>query len=193
VHDALALLELDSIARGYRALDALVKESPVEVIEANLVEPGKFLILTGGGVAEIESAHRVGREVAAESLLDEVLLPWVDPRVWWGLGGGTAAGEVDTVGIVEGRSVAGVIEAGDRSLKAADVQLLGLRVTPALGGKAFYVLGGRQHDVEAGVAAGVEVLTGRQKLVRAETIARPHPDFLAMVLRAAPFRAPGGG
>lgn len=191
MHDALALLELDSIARGYRALDALVKEAPVEVIEANLVEPGKFLILYGGGVAEVEASHKVGREIAAECLRDEVLLPYVDPRVWQGLFGATPRGELDTVGIVEGSSVAGVIEAADRSLKSAEVGLCGLRVAPALGGKAFYVFEGLQHDVDAGLEAGVAVLEARQRLVRAERIGRPHPDFLALLLRAAPFGAGG--
>lgn len=38
--ESLALLELDSIARGYRVLDALVKEAPVTVKHANLLSPG---------------------------------------------------------------------------------------------------------------------------------------------------------
>ena len=45
LHDALALVELDSIARGYKVVDALVKKAPVHLLEVNLVEPGKCLIL----------------------------------------------------------------------------------------------------------------------------------------------------
>ena len=52
--DALAHLELDGVATGLRALDTLVKRAPVDVLEANLVEPGKYLILLAGGVAEVE-------------------------------------------------------------------------------------------------------------------------------------------
>lgn len=188
--DALALLELASIARGYRVLDALVKESPVTVVEANLVEPGKFLVLYGGGVAEVEAAHRVGREVAEGDLLDEVLLPGVDPRVWRGIAGEVDLGEPDTVGIVEGSAVATVLDAVDRSLKHAAVELMGLRLQPALGGKAFYVVKGEQPDVEAALEVGAAVLGARSRLVRVERIARPHPDFLRHVLREAPF---GGG
>lgn len=185
--DCLALLELDSIARGYRALDLLVKESPVTVVHANLVEPGKYLILFGGGVAECEAAFKVGKDCAADCLADEVFLPLVDARVWAGLRGVQAVAEPDTLGVIEGRSVAGVIEACDRSLKLADVDLCGLRVVVGLGGKAFYVVHGLQHDVEAAIEAGTEVLSRREKLVRAERIARPHPDFVAQVLRPAPF------
>lgn len=185
--DALALLEIASIAVGYRALDLLVKESPVRVVEANLVEPGKFLILFGGGVAEVEAAMRVGRAAAGPLLLDEVLLPGVDPRIWGGVSGVPFAGGVDTIGIIEGSAVATVIDACDRSLKNAGVTLAGLRISRALGGKAFYVVEGEQYDVEAAIEVGVACLSARDRLVRAELIPRPHPDFLAHLLRPPPF------
>jgi len=55
--DAIALLELQGVAAGYASLDIMVKHSPIQIIEANLIEPGKFLILYTGGVAEVEEAH----------------------------------------------------------------------------------------------------------------------------------------
>lgn len=168
-----------------RALDALVKEAEVTVVETNLVEPGKVLILFGGRVAETEAAMAVGREVVGEDLLDSVFLPMVDPRVWAGLKGASRVDNPDTVGIIEGISVATVIAACDRTLKMADVGLCGLRVVPALGGKGFFVVHGIQHDVDAALEVGAEVLGSR--LVRAERIGRPHPEFLAWLLRPAPF------
>lgn len=188
--DALALLELDSIARGYRVLDAMVKESPVTIVEANLVEPGKYLILFGGGVAEVEAAYARGLEVGVECVLDKVLLPYVHPHVWDRLAGRERVDAApDALGIVEGTSVAAVIEAGDRAVKMADVALNALRIAPALGGKGYFVVSGLQHDVEAAVAAGVEALSARGRLCRAETVPRAHPEFVAHVLRPAPFGA----
>ena len=63
--DALALLAYDSVATGLSALDTLVKEAPVTVLEANLVEPGRFLILFVGGVAEAEGLQLRLTAVAA--------------------------------------------------------------------------------------------------------------------------------
>jgi len=94
--DALALLELDSIARGWRALDAMVKESPITVVEANLVEPGKFLILYGGGVAEVEEAHRKGLTIGADAVIDQVLLPHAHARTWACLRGAESFHDVDS-------------------------------------------------------------------------------------------------
>lgn len=185
--DALALLELRSVARGYRVLDALVKEAPVSVLEANLIEPGKFLILTGGGVAEIEAAHRVGREVAAEDLADALILPFAHAALWGGLAGAERREDLDTVGVVEGSSIAGVLAACDTALKNADVGLCGLRIATGLGGKGFFVVHGSQDAVDAAVIYSAEVLAARGCQVREERIARPHPEFLAWLLRPAPF------
>lgn len=191
--DALALLELSSVARGYRALDALVKEAPVRVLEANLVEPGRFLILTGGGVAEIEASHRVGVQVAGEDVVDALVIPFLHAAVWEGLEGLGSADGVDTIGIVEGGSISGVLDACDRAMKEADVQLCGLRVATALGGKGFFVVHGTQDAVEAAIATGASVLGARARRVREELVARPHPDFLAWLLRPAPFFVRPGG
>ncbi|HMW98324.1 MAG TPA: BMC domain-containing protein [Flavobacteriales bacterium] len=122
-HDALALLEVASIAVGMRTLDALIKEAPVHIVESNIVEPGKFLILFGGGVAEVESSFLVGKAQAAGDLVDSVMIPFVDPRVWRGIRGETTVGKPDTLGVVEGAALASVLEACDACLKMADVRL----------------------------------------------------------------------
>lgn len=185
--DALALVELDSIARGWRALDALVKEAPVTVLEANLVEPGHYLILFGGGVEETDRALAKALEIGADAVRERVFLPFAHPRVWACLSGQESLQDVDCVGIVEGRAVAPTILAADAAVKEADVSLCALRLTPALGGKAYFVLNGAQHDVEAAVSSAVARLEGR--LHRAELIPRAHPEFLAHALRRAPFGA----
>ncbi len=189
--DALALLELSSVARGYRVLDWMVKEAPISVVEANLVEPGKFLILFGGGVAEVQAAFDEGLAHAGELVSEKLLIPYVHPRVWACLRGEESLPSVDCLGIVEGRAVAPTLDAADRSAKEADVQLGALRLTPGLGGKAYYVVAGEQHAVEAAIDTGRRVLGAA--LVDAQVIPRAHADFLPFVLRQAPFSLRKGG
>jgi microcompartment protein CcmL/EutN len=189
--EALALVELDSVARGLHALDALVKRAAVQVHEANLIEPGTYLVLFSGPVADVEEAYQAACELAGERLVERMLLPVVHRGLTRGLMGLMDLDDPDCVGVVEGRHVAGVLEACDRSLKEADVALCGIRVAGALGGRAYYVVKGPQHDVEAALAAGERVLTRRASLYAIERIARPHPEFLAWLLRPPPF-TPGG-
>ena len=92
VHDALGLLEISSIARGYRVVDALVKKSPVLLLEANVVEPGKFLVLFSGSVAEVEESFKEAMEVAGDACIDHLFLPfqglsilgWTQSPTFWG-------------------------------------------------------------------------------------------------------------
>ncbi len=188
--DALALLELASVARGYRVLDWMVKQAPVTIIEANLVEPGKYLILFGGGVAETQASFDEGVQLAEGVLLDKLLLPLAHPRVWACLSGNEELRNPDCIGIVEGAAVSSVIEAADRSAKEADVYLAGLRVTGGLGGKAYYVVTGGQSAVEAAVRCGRELLGPRGRLVDTQVIPRAHAEFLPWVLRRTPFGSP---
>ena len=60
---AIALIELSSIAAGAFAADRMVKRSPVELLHAGTVQPGKYLILIGGGTAEVQ------RNIVAEKVL----------------------------------------------------------------------------------------------------------------------------
>jgi len=186
-HDALAMVELDSIALGYRALDAMVKRSPIAVVEANLVEPGRYLILFAGGVAEVEEGYDEALFIGGETVVDKLMLPFAHEAILPGLAGAMHIEDPDTIGVIESRTVASTLLACDRALKDADVTLAGLRITHGLGGRGYFVVHGVQHDVEAAVEVSREILEPREALHRVEMIARPHPDFLAYLLRPAPF------
>jgi len=195
--DALALIELDSVARGLRALDLLVKKAPVDVLEGNLVEPGRYLLLFAGGVAEVEESYAEVMEYGAGAISDRMFLPFAHPHLLRGLRGHEQTGtadELDTLGVIEGTSVATILHAADRSLKDADVTLAGVRVAGALGGRAYYVVYGVQHDVEAAIDAGRAILEAADRLHHTECIARPHEDMVGWLLRPTPFglsRRPG--
>lgn len=193
--DAVALLEVDAVATGLRVLDALVKQAPVNVLEANLIEPGRFLLLFDGGVAEVDEAYREAVYVAEGALRGQMMLPFAHPALLAGLRGVEVradADTLDTLGVIEGTGVAAVLEACDRALKEACVSLTGLRVAGALGGRAFFVVHGVQHDVEAAIDCGRLVLESHEALHRTELIARPHPDMVPWLLRPAPFSLSGG-
>jgi microcompartment protein CcmL/EutN len=183
--ESLAMIELSSIARGYKVVDAAIKQSPIVVIEANRVEPGKYLFLFGGGVAEVEEAFVTAMDVAGAKVVDKMLLPMVHEAILPAFSARIGLDEADTIGVVESASISSGLVTIDRCLKDSDVQLAGLRVTPGLGGKLLYVVHGAQHDVEVALELARSSLGGA--LVDAECIANPHEEFIEMVLRPAPF------
>ena len=187
-HDALALIELDSIARGYKVVDAMVKKAPIHLLEVNLVEPGKFLILFAGDVESVNEAFSCGLEVAEGHSVDSMNLSMVHEAIIPALAGLVDCAAPDTLGVVEGAVVGTTLLACDQALKNSSVHLAGLRITPGLGGKAYFVVHGQHADVEAGLATAEEVLASGEHLIRVECIPAPHPDFVASILRPAPFK-----
>ncbi|HBY93485.1 MAG TPA: propanediol utilization protein, partial [Chloroflexi bacterium] len=59
---AIALLEFESVARGIVAGDAMIKRAPLALLRCGTVQPGRFLVLVGGGEAEVDEALTAGRE-----------------------------------------------------------------------------------------------------------------------------------
>ena len=85
---ALALIELDSIAAGMLAGDAMAKKAPIARIVAGTVQPGHYLVLISGEVADVEESLKAGRETSGPHLVDTVLLPHVHPAVVNAIAGG---------------------------------------------------------------------------------------------------------
>ena len=163
---AFALVELASVAAGIRAGDAMVKNSPVRDFYAGTIYPGRYLIYLGGPLADVEEAFQAGLDASGGSLLDALLLPDPDPRLHPAIGGKrrAGAGPGEALGIIETHTAAAAVDAAERGLKGAGVDLRELRLAERLGGRAFCVFQGTVADVEEAVDLGVAGM--------------PRPDFL---------------
>ncbi|MGB6364736.1 MAG: BMC domain-containing protein, partial [Thermoanaerobaculia bacterium] len=121
MHPAIVLLEFDSIAVGIEAGDAMAKRAPLQSLHAGSVQPGKYIILAGGEVGDVEEARAAGRETGSRALVDEIYLPEVHADVVTALTGGRRPAVGDALGIVETRTVAATIGASDAGVKGASV------------------------------------------------------------------------
>lgn len=154
---AVGLIELDSIAVGLLAGDAMVKAAPVGSIHTGTVHPGRYLILVSGDTASVDVALEVGQATGGSSVLDQVFLPAIHPDVTAAMvsGDDTATAEGESVGVVETSTVAAVIDAADAGVKAAAVAVATVRLADGLGGKGYVVFGGVLAEVEAAVDSAV--------------------------------------
>jgi microcompartment protein CcmL/EutN len=166
IEPALALIDFDSIATGIEAADAMAKRAQIDVLRAGTVQPGRYLVLIGGTVADVEESLAAGLEVGADSVLDHVHLPAVHPEVVAAVAGGRMPQPVDALGVVETTTVASVIRAADAGVKGAVVRLVEIRLADGLGGKGVVLFSGGVADVEAAVEIGVEALQSPGQLVR---------------------------
>ncbi len=174
--EALALIELASIARGHVVADAMLKRAPVTLVRADFVSPGKFLVLVGGDVASVDESFRVGLEVGGDRILDRLFLPHAHPSLWTALENVTKRPSIDSLGIVETTTVAATLLGADAAAKAAAVELFEMQLARGIGGKAFFTVTGLLAEVEAAVEASVGVLDAAL-VVATEIIAAPHGDL----------------
>jgi len=174
---AVALIEFRSIARGVKTADAMVKKAPVRLLEARTVCPGKYIILVGGETQAVEDSFNAGKELGAEMIVDELFLPHAHWQLIPAMEACSQVAGIDSLAIIETFTVAGTILAADAAAKAADVELIELRMANGLGGKSFFTMTGRLHEIEAAVEAGTAIIEDAGTLVCVETVPNPHPDI----------------
>lgn len=190
---ALALLEFESVAQGMVAGDAMVKKATVKLIHAGTVQPGRYLVLLGGEVAEVEESLKAGKASAGDSLADTVWLPGVHPTVLKVIHSAhrpppyqNIPAETEAIGIIETRTAPSAIQAADIAIKGAQINLISIRLADGLGGKGLVLLSGKVSDVEAArdlVQAGLDGIL----LLQAVVISQLHAEMLTQIFGATRF------
>jgi microcompartment protein CcmL/EutN len=192
IEPALALIDFSSIASGILAADAMVKRAPVNTIRAGTVQPGRYLVLVGGEVADVEEALSAGRSVGEGSVQAYVFLPSVHPEVVEAIMGSRAPAPTDALGVVETSTAAAAIHAADAGIKSARVQLVEIRLADGLGGKGLVLYSGAVADVEIAVESGCDALESGL-LVNQVIIPQLHPEIWENISDATPFSERVGG
>lgn len=182
MNPALALIELNSIAKGVIVTDAVAKKAPVEILETHPICPGKYLVLFAGEVGPVDESLREGMAIGGDSVINKLFLPNVHLDVVPAIAGCTGITEFGSVGIVETFSVASCVVAADIAAKATEIKLVEVRLANGLGGKAFFVITGELYSVEASVEAAAKFAAGEGMLAGREIIPAPHPDLIAKAM-----------
>ncbi|MCB9915965.1 MAG: BMC domain-containing protein [Planctomycetes bacterium] len=176
---ALGMLELSSIGVAYLVEDTMLKAADVELLVARTICSGKYIVMVGGETAAVEASVAAGKAASMEALIDWLVIPNVDQRLFPAISGTVSLDErdYDALGILEAFSVTAIVEGADAAVKAAAVKLFRIHVAMAIGGKGFLLLTGEVSDVEAAIEAGAREIGKRGLLVSRVVIPRPEPQL----------------
>jgi len=176
---SIGAVELSSIGVGYQVQDEMLKAASVRLLVARTICSGKYFIVIGGAVSDVQSSVSSALAGAGEALIDHLVIPNVHPSVFTALGQSVilAAGEAQALGVIESFSGVSIIAAADAAAKAAKVKLFRIHVAMALGGKGFCLMTGMVADVRAAVQAGANEVRNRGLLVSEVVIPRPSPEL----------------
>ncbi|HWQ42542.1 MAG TPA: BMC domain-containing protein [Desulfosporosinus sp.] len=172
--EAIGLVELNSIAKGIEAADAMLKAAQVELLEAKPVCPGKYIVMVSGDVAAVQSSVDAGKSIGASAVFDDFILPNVHPQIIKAISCSTQVTEIKALGIIETFSIASLIVAADTAAKAGQVDLIEIRIGMGIGGKSFVTLTGDVSSVTSSVEAGVVLASERGMLIEKVVIPSPH-------------------
>jgi microcompartment protein CcmL/EutN len=182
VKRAIGLIELRSIARGIETTDVMLKAADVELLRAHATCPGKYVVLIAGDVGAVRSAVAAGEQVAPGLIVDTFVLPNVHPSIFPALTATTEIDQVRSIGIIETYTLAASIVAADIAVKAANIDLIEIRLPFALGGKAFAIFSGDVSSVRTAVDSAVGNLKDDGVIESYTVIASPHKSLIEKVL-----------
>ncbi|MCP4446031.1 MAG: BMC domain-containing protein [Myxococcales bacterium] len=183
---ALGILELEHVARGVRVADAICKRTEVEILACRPISGGKHLIYLRGGVAEMEEAMDVGREIAGDSLIDSLFLPMADLQLWPAIPDsvkaiGWTSDVILSAGIVETSTICALLGAMDAACKVAEVTVRDVRLGVGIMGKAFFTMTGNLDDVQAAAEAARD--EADQRMLALEVIPAPANEIVGMLIQ----------
>ncbi len=178
---SVGVIELSSIAVGYKIQDEMLKAASVELLLARTICSGKYLIVVGGSVSDVETAVETGLKMADEAVIDHLTLANVHESVFPALGQSVVldSSRTGALGVVETFSGTSVLAGADAAAKAARVTLFRIHVAMALGGKGYMMMAGSVLDVQASVDAAAEAVRKKGLLVSAVTIPGPSRELFA--------------
>jgi microcompartment protein CcmL/EutN len=178
-HKSIGCIEFSSIGVGLIVEDEMLKAASVDLLIARTICSGKYLVLVGGSVSDVEASIRCGLDRAGEAVIDSMLIPNIHESVFPALGQSVVLDDdsVGALGIIETFSGTSILAAADAAAKAGRVTLFRIHVAMALGGKGLCLMTGSVADVRAGVQAGADAARTRGLLVFEGVIPRPSKEL----------------
>ncbi|RME03640.1 MAG: BMC domain-containing protein [Planctomycetota bacterium] len=156
-------VETSSIPQGVLVADAMLKKAPVEMLLSTPTSPGYYLNLITGEVENVRSSLEEAQELTQNHLRSTLFLPDVHPQVLRSLFSISPPQSWEAVGVLETRTQLGILEAADKAVKWADVELVHIHLGVGIGGKAFLLLTGAYEEVEEALQQAQTCLESKQE------------------------------
>ena len=176
--ETIGFLELNSIAKGVEAADIVLKTADVRLISAKAGCPGKYYLLFCGDVAAVRSSLEAGEQIGGDHVVDSCLIPRVHPQVVKAINMANMPDNLNAIGVMEFYSVTASVYGADAAVKAADVELVEVRLGTGIGGKSFVILTGEVAAVRESIECGVNSPNAKGMVVSKVVIPNPHPELL---------------
>jgi len=170
---AIGMVEYITVSTGVVAADTMVKTADVEILEAQTVCPGKYIVIISGELSAVRAAVDASKALYEEKLIDSFVLGNPHESIFSAIYGATNLGDVDALGVLETYSAASIIVAADNAAKTAAVDLIELRIAKGMCGKSYMFITGSVSSVTAAVERAKSQMEDSGFFLDSSIIAKP--------------------
>ncbi len=176
------MVEYKTVSSGIRAADLMIKTSSVEVIQASVVCPGKYIVLITGDLSAVKASVDAAKVQIGEQMIDSFVLGNPADDLFPAIFGGVAVEDAKALGVLETFSVPSIIVAADTAAKTSDVTLIELRLARGMCGKSYVMITGDVAAVTSAIEHAREVVGEDGMLLDSTVIPSPDKDLWASIL-----------
>ena len=170
---ALAMAEFTTVSTGIRAADMMIKTAEVKVIEAEVVCPGKYIILIEGELSAVRASVDAVKVAFPEKWIDSFVLGNPHDSIFPAIYGSSEIEDKRALGVLETYSAASIILAADIAAKTSIVDLIELRIARGMCGKSYMLLTGEVAAVEAAIQKAKNEVKDGAMFLDSSVIANP--------------------
>lgn len=179
---AIGMIEYTTVSTGISAADTLVKTADVEIIEAQVVCPGKYIVIISGQLSAIKASVDAVKNLHGEKLIDSFVLGNVHEGVFSAIYATVDVKKPRALGVIETFSGASAIVAADAAAKTADVTLVELRIARGMCGKSYMLLTGEIAAVTAAIESAKAAAGDKGMLLDYSITPNPDPRLWEKIL-----------
>ena len=179
---AIGMIEFKTVSAGVTAADQMVKTAAVELIEAQVVCPGKYIALITGDLSAVRSAVDAAQSSHEEQFIDSFVLGNPHESIFPAIYGTTQVQNISALGVLETFDAASIIVAADEAAKTAIVDLIELRIAKGMCGKSYLYLTGEVAAVESAIQRAKSVVAEKGMYLDSSVIAHPDEQICKSIL-----------
>ena len=179
---AIGMAEFKTVSAGMTAADTMVKTSEVDIIEAETVCPGKYIVIITGELSAVNASVQAAATQHPLHLIDSFVLGNPADEIFPAIYGASHVEIVSALGIIETYDAAAIIVAADQAAKTAEVSLIEIRLARGMCGKSYLLITGEVAAVEAAIARAQKAVEPRGMFLDSSVIARPDKKLIDQIL-----------
>ena len=179
---AIAIVEFTTVSTGLQAADAMAKTANIDVLEAQAVCPGKYIIIIAGMLSAVAAAEETAKTNYGERFISGYVLGNPHENLLAAFYGTTKIEKIRALGVFETYDAATMVMAADAAAKTAIVDLIEIRLAKGMCGKSYATMTGEVAAVEAAIARAKAVAGEAGMFLDCAVIANPDKKLAQFIL-----------